>query len=50
MQFAGLALNYGGESGDTVANYTTTGWFSKLAFNEGKKILKAHSIAEIQKD
>lgn len=47
LQFAGLAMNYGGDSKQTIANYTTTGWFSKLAFNEGKKILKAHSIAEM---
>lgn len=46
-------MNYAGsdnKNSNVVANYTTTGWFSKLAFNEGKKILKAHSIVDIQKD
>lgn len=45
-------MNYAGtnKNSNVVANYTTTGWFSKLAFNEGKKILQAHSIADIQKD
>lgn len=45
-------MNYAGsnKNSNVVANYTTTGWFSKLAFNEGKKFLKAHSIADIQKD
>lgn len=50
LQFAGLAMNYANDAENVVANYTTTGWFSKLAFNEGKKIFKAHSIAEMQKD
>jgi phosphoserine aminotransferase len=50
LQFAGIPMNYAGHSGNVVANYTATGWFSKLALNEGKKILKAHCIAEIQKD
>lgn len=50
LQFAGIALNHSGDNGNVVANYTTTGWFSKLAFTEGKKILKAHSIADMEKD
>lgn len=45
LQFAGIAMNHAGNNGDIVANYTTTGWFSKLAYTEGKKILKAQSIA-----
>lgn len=45
-------MNYAGtnKNSNVVGNYTTTGWFSKLAFNEGKKILNAHSIVDIQKD
>jgi uncharacterized protein YrrD len=43
-------MNYAGSTSDVVANYTTTGYFSNLAYKEGKKFLKAHSIAEITKD
>ena len=50
LQFAGIAMNYSGQDNNVVANYATTGYFSTLAYKEGKKILKAHSIAEIQKD
>ncbi len=50
LQFAGIAMNYAGSTSDVVANYTTTGYFSNLAYKEGKKFLKAHSIAEITKD
>lgn len=51
LQFAAIALNYAGnKEKEVVANYTTTGWFSKLAYNEGKKFLTAHNIAEMEKD
>jgi hypothetical protein len=40
-------MNFAGNAGNAVANYATTGWFSKLAFKEGSKILKAHSIGDI---
>lgn len=43
-------MNHAGKQNNVVANYATTGYFSTLAYKEGKKILKAHSIAEIQKD
>lgn len=50
LQFAGIAMNHSGEESNIVANYATTGYFSNLAYKEGKKFLKAHSIADIQKD
>jgi phosphoserine aminotransferase len=50
LQFAGLPMNFAGLKGDAVANYTATGWFSKLALSEGQKVLRAHSIAELQRD
>jgi phosphoserine aminotransferase len=51
LQFAGIPMNFGGkEPKNVVANYTTTGYFSKLAFTEAKKIVDARSIVDMQKD
>lgn len=49
LQFAGVPMNYAND-GNVVANYTTTGHFSKLAFAEAEKVMKPHNIVSMQKD
>jgi phosphoserine aminotransferase len=50
LQFAGLPLNFLGEGTQATANYTTSGYFSKLAFNEAKRYCRAKSIMEYKVD
>lgn len=47
LQFAGIPLNMVGNDPNVLANYTTTGHFSKLAFREAKKYCSAKSIVEM---
>ena len=43
LQFAGIPMNFFHENADNkVANYTTTGWFSRLAYSEAKKYCNPH--------
>ena len=51
LQFAGIPMNFFHENADNkTANYTTTGWFSRLAFSEAKKYCNPHEIVKMTKD
>lgn len=50
LQFAGLPLNFLGNNPNATANYTTTGYFSKLSFSEAKRYCKAKSISTLTAD
>jgi phosphoserine aminotransferase len=51
LQFAGIPLNYvGNNEKNTVANYTTTGYFSKLSFSEAQRYCTPKSIMDLKKN
>lgn len=50
LQFAGLPLNFLGDNPSATANYTTTGYFSKLAFSEANRYCRAKSICPLTAD
>jgi phosphoserine aminotransferase len=50
LQFAGLPLNFLGNNPNASANYTTTGYFSKLSFSEAKRYCNAKSISALTTD
>lgn len=51
LQFAGIPMNMLGDSDpNATANYTTSGYFSKLAFSEAKRYCKAKSIIDYKVD
>jgi phosphoserine aminotransferase len=51
LQFAGIPLNFLGEGNeDATANYTATGYFSKLSFNEAKRYCNPKEIIKTKTD
>lgn len=50
LQFAGIPLNFLGNNPNATANYTTTGYFSKLSFSEAKRYCNAKSICTLTAD
>jgi phosphoserine aminotransferase len=50
LQFAGIPLNFLGNNPNATANYTTTGYFSKLSFSEAKRYCNAKSISTLTAD